>query len=500
MTLILGNRLILTFPTTTEKSKFKLKKMYLINCNLKKIHFLLSISLLSLYNCSALFNAPTSSQSSSLGEVTPYTKILKTLPEPKEKLVVAVYKFKDQTGQYKASENMANWSTAIPQGTTSILLKALEDSKWFTTIERENISDLLNERQIIKSTRQEYAALQNGAKPNSQNNVQVQPLPPLLFAGVIIQGGIISYDSNIMTGGAGARYFGIGASSQYRQDRISVYLRVVSTNNGKILKTVYTSKTILSQSLSGSFFRYVDPDRLLEAEIGITKNEPVHLAVKEAIEKAVYSLIIEGSKENLWEVNDKEKSVFEELVASHKTEEDINDGQRVDSRILEPRRGSIGINAALTSNMIKGDYVNAKAKIGYRFGIKFFMNERFNLEASFVDFYLENEGIFKRRFNNIDLNLEYIVMPNDKLTPYIFGGFGGIAPSNRFFNNVSLKANLGVGVEYLVANSLGLRAFGEYNFGFSDDWDGFVNGKRNDNLLRFGVSLNYYFGRKFNKN
>lgn len=500
MTLILGNRLILTFPTTTEKSKFKLKKMYLINCNLKKIHFLLSISLLSLYNCSALFNAPTSSQSSSLGEVTPYTKILKTLPEPKEKLVVAVYKFKDQTGQYKASENMANWSTAIPQGTTSILLKALEDSKWFTTIERENISDLLNERQIIKSTRQEYAALQNGAKPNSQNNVQVQPLPPLLFAGVIIQGGIISYDSNIMTGGAGARYFGIGASSQYRQDRISVYLRVVSTNNGKILKTVYTSKTILSQSLSGSFFRYVDPDRLLEAEIGITKNEPVHLAVKEAIEKAVYSLIIEGSKENLWEVNDKEKSVFEELVASHKTEEDINDGQRVDSRILEPRRGSIGINAGLTSNMIKGDYVNAKAKIGYRFGIKFFMNERFNLEASFVDFYLENEGIFKRRFNNIDLNLEYIVMPNDKLTPYIFGGFGGIAPSNRFFNKVSLKANLGVGVEYLVANSLGLRAFGEYNFGFSDDWDGFVNGKRNDNLLRFGVSLNYYFGRKFNKN
>jgi len=472
--------------------------MYLIKCNLKKIHFLLSISLLSLYNCTALFNAPTSSQSSSLGEVTPYTKLLKTLPEPKEKLVVAVYKFKDQTGQYKPSENMANWSTAIPQGTTSILLKALEDSKWFTTIERENISDLLNERQIIKSTRQEYAALQNGA--NSKNNTQVQALPPLLFAGVIIQGGIISYDSNIMTGGAGARYFGIGASSQYRQDRISVYLRVVSTNNGKILKTVYTSKTILSQSLSGSFFRYVDPERLLEAEIGITKNEPVHLAVKEAIEKAVYSLILEGSKENLWEPNDKDKSVFDDLVAGHKTEEDINEGQRVDNRILEPRRGSVGINAGLTSNIIKGDYINAKAKIGYRFGIKFFMNERFNLEASFVDFYLENEGIFRRRFNNIDLNLEYVVMPNDKFTPFAYAGLGAIAPSNRFFNNLALKANTGVGVEYLVSNSLGLRAFGEYNFGFSDDWDGLISGKRNDNLLRFGVSLNYYFGRKFNKN
>lgn len=474
--------------------------MYLIKCNLKKIHFLLSISLLSLYNCSALFNAPTSSQSSTLGEVTPYTKLLKTLPDPKEKLVVAVYKFKDQTGQYKASENMANWSTAIPQGTTSILLKALEDSKWFTTIERENISDLLNERQIIKSTRQEYAALQNPATPNQKNNTQPQPLPPLLFAGVIIEGGIISYDSNIMTGGAGARYFGIGASSQYRQDRISVYLRVVSTNNGKILKTVYTSKTILSQSLNGSFFRYVDPERLLEAEIGITKNEPVHLAVKEAIEKAVYSLIIEGSKENLWEASDNEKSVFEDIVLSYKTEEEINEGQRVDSRILEPRRGLIGINAGITSNTIKGDYVNAKAKVGYRFGIKFFMSEKFNLDASFMDFYLENEGIFRRRFNNVDLNLEYIIMPNDKFTPYVYAGVGAIAPSNKFFNNVALKANLGAGVEYMLTNSVGLRAFGEYNFGFTDDWDGFISGKRNDNLLRFGASLNYYFGRKLNKN
>lgn len=277
--------------------------MYFFNCNLKKVHFLLLIVIVFTHSCSALIKAPTGYQSSTLGEVTPYTKLLKTLPEPKEKTVVAVYKFKDQTGQYKASDNNANWSTAIPQGTTSILLKALEDSKWFTTIERENISDLLNERQIIKSTRQEYAALQT--PPDSGQKPSVTPLPPLLFAGIIIEGGIVSYDTNIMTGGAGARYFGVGASTQYRQDRISVYLRAVSTNNGKILKTIYTSKTILSQSLNGSFFRYVDPERLLEAEIGITKNEPVHLAVKEAIEKAVYSLVIEGAKDKLWETNNR---------------------------------------------------------------------------------------------------------------------------------------------------------------------------------------------------
>lgn len=472
--------------------------MYSFNCNLKKIHFLLSIPLLLFYNCSALFNAPTSSQSSTLGEVTPYTRLLKSLPEPKEKLVVAVYKFKDQTGQYKASENNANWSTAIPQGTTSILLKALEDSKWFTTIERENISDLLNERQIIKSTRQEYAAIQNTATPTQKTNAV--PLPPLLFAGVIIEGGIISYDTNIVTGGAGARYFGIGASTQYRQDRISVYLRAVSTNNGKILKTVYTSKTILSQSLSGSFFRYVDPERLLEAEIGITKNEPVHLAVKEAIEKAVYSLIIEGSKESLWEPNDKEKSVFSDLVDTYKTEEEINDSMRLDSRLLEERRAKFGVHAGMTVNTLKGDYVNAKAKYGPRFGIKYFFNDKFNIDASVSKFYVENEGIYKRNFTSTDLNLEYVIMPKDNFSPFIYAGVGFIGPSYSYFNTMEVKANAGAGIEYLPIKTIGIRAFGEYNFGFNDDWDQFVNGKRNDNLLRFGVSLNYYFGGKFNKN
>ena len=106
-----------------------------------------------------------------------------------------------------------SFSTAIPQGITSILIKALEDSDWFIPIERENVANLLNERQIIRTTKQEYT--QNNNKNN--NN---QQLPPLLFAGVLLEGGVISYDTNVLTGGLGARYFGIGASTQYRQDRI----------------------------------------------------------------------------------------------------------------------------------------------------------------------------------------------------------------------------------------------------------------------------------------
>ena len=171
--------------------------------NLLKLAFL--TPLLLLFQHCTLFNLPTNSEKSTLGEITPYTPEIKNLPAPKEKIVVGVYKFRDQTGQYKAAENGASWSTAIPQGTTTILLKALEDSRWFTPIERENIGNLLNERQIIRSTRKEYSG--NDATESSM-------LPPLLFAGVILEGGVISYDTNVMTGGIGARYFGLGAGAQ----------------------------------------------------------------------------------------------------------------------------------------------------------------------------------------------------------------------------------------------------------------------------------------------
>lgn len=462
-----------------------------------KKHFIIwAVIFAALQSCSALFNPPTSKINSTLGETTPYTKIIQNLPPPKEKIVLAVYKFKDQTGQYKPSENGNNWSTAIPQGTTSILIKALEDSKWFIPIERENISDVLNERQIIRTTRQEYSAnnkLDKAEDNKTATNAAPASLPPLLYAGIILEGGIISYDTNLMTGGIGARYFGIGGSSQYRQDNVTVYLRAVSTLNGRILKTVYTSKTLLFQSVSGNFFRYVDIEKLLEAEVGVTKNEPVQLAVKEAIEKSVYSLILEGVKDNIWEVNADNKEKINELLISYEKEKEINDNHRIDNRILEQRRGKIGVGISVEANTIKGDYANAVIKIGGKISAKYFINDHFNLELNFSQFYLENTAIFKRKFNSTDLNLEYILMPKDRFSPYLYGGLGYLGYNYSYLNNLKPKAQAGAGLEFLVTNKIGLRVYGQYDFGFNDDWDKFVGGKRNDNILKFGFGLNYYF-------
>ncbi|MGI6457405.1 MAG: CsgG/HfaB family protein [bacterium] len=219
-------------------------------------------------------------------------KELTSLPEPAQPVYVSVYRFKDQTGQYKANPNATSFSTAVTQGGTSMLIKALEDSGWFIPVEREGLPDLMNERKIIRSTR-----------------VQVgdnTPLPPLLFGGIILEGGIISYDTNVVTGGFGARYFGLGGSAQARRDHVTIYLRAVSVQTGQILKSVSTSKSILSREVDFGVYRFVRVQRLLEAETGFSTNEPPSMCVLEAIERAVYDLIIEGLQDGLWELQNPE--------------------------------------------------------------------------------------------------------------------------------------------------------------------------------------------------
>ena len=172
---------------------------------------ILSGLLSGLTGCTAFFHQPTQPRRARLGEETPTTVSLRQLPLAKEKVVAAVYKFRDLTGQYKQTETGTGFSTAVTQGTTNILLKALEESGWFIAIERENVSNLLNERKIVRSSVAQFKEGEN--------------LPPLLFAGIILEGGVVSYDANIITGGGGVQYFGAGA------------LNAVSSGSGNGLPT-----------------------------------------------------------------------------------------------------------------------------------------------------------------------------------------------------------------------------------------------------------------------
>ena len=258
--------------------------------------FLLTLITAIFFNCSSSVQSLGTNRAT-LGYTSAIHKDLLALPKPKEKIVIAVYKFRDQTGQYKAAASGYTWSTAVTQGATSMVLKALEDSGWFVTVEREGISNLLNERKIIRSTRENYT---------DGNGQALPPLPPLLYAGVTMEGGIISYETNYVTGGFGAKYFGLGGSTEFRKDMVTIYLRTVATKSGRILNTVNTTKTILSKAVDLNLYRFVREKRLLEMEAGITTNEPPNMCVLEAIEKAVFSLIVEGILASNWELENPE--------------------------------------------------------------------------------------------------------------------------------------------------------------------------------------------------
>ena len=232
-----------------------------------------------------------------------YIELL-NLPPAKERPVVAVYNFLDKTGQRKSVDNIASFSTAVTQGGVEMVIDALKTAgggTWFRVVERNGIDALVRERQIIRSARQDYAR---------STGEEVEDVQPLLFAGILIEGGVIGYDTNLMTGGRGARTLGIGYTKQYRQDAVTVSMRAVSVLTGEVLLNVQTRKTILSYGEGGDIFRFIEQGtQLVEYEDGVGNNESVTYATRTAIEAAVLELIYQGHDRGFWvieEVNENE--------------------------------------------------------------------------------------------------------------------------------------------------------------------------------------------------
>ncbi|MEH6734528.1 MAG: CsgG/HfaB family protein [Shewanella sp.] len=249
---------------------------------------LLSLFILSLSGCSSIkseFDGIEATTSLMPKGETYYDLV--SLPSPQGSMVAAVYDFRDQTGQYKPIPS-SNFSTAVPQSGTAFLAQALNDSAWFVPVEREGLQNLLTERKIVR------AGL----------NGDASKLPQLNSAQILMEGGIVAYDTNIKTGGAGARYLGIGVSGQYRVDSITVNLRAVDIRTGRLLSSVTTTKAVISKEITAGVFKFIDAQELLESEAGYTSNEPVSLCIAAAIESAVVHMIADGIWKRAWNLLD----------------------------------------------------------------------------------------------------------------------------------------------------------------------------------------------------
>jgi len=218
---------------------------------------------------------------------------LTELPPAKIKPIIAVYpnSFQDLTGQRKSNSSFALFSTAVTQAPEALLIRALKhaaNGNFFRVVERVGLENLTKERQLIRSTRE-----------NFDEELKLQPL---LFAGLIIQGGVISYDTNVESGGIGARYLGVGNSKQYREDVVTISLRLVSVSTGEILIETTISKNILSTSVSQDIFKFYEQGtELVEIEGGVAENEVGSIALQKAIETGVFNLIEIGIKRGYWE-------------------------------------------------------------------------------------------------------------------------------------------------------------------------------------------------------
>ena len=226
-------------------------------------------------------------------------------------LPVAVYGFRDLTGQRKSQPLIASLSSAVTQGAENYLIKALQDvgdARWFTVLERVGLENLIKERQMIRQMREQYQGR------------DAKLLPPMMFAGIIMEGGIVGYDSNTLTGGSGVRIFGIGASTQYQSDTVTVTLRTVSVSTGEILTTVTVTKTVLSYMDKLTLLRFVDDGtqygagaNALEGELGGSINESINKAIDIAVQAAVVNTINEGARKGHWSFKQERKN---ELVQS----------------------------------------------------------------------------------------------------------------------------------------------------------------------------------------
>jgi curli production assembly/transport component CsgG len=408
---------------------------------------------------------------------TPASDRLAGLPPPREKVVVAVYRFRDQTGQYKATDAFSTFSTAVTQGGTAILMRALAASGWFTPIEREGLSNLLNERQIIQSTR-------------SQHDGEGAPgLRPLLYAGVLLEGGVVGYDTNVITGGAGVRYFGAGASAQVRQDQVTVSLRAVSTQTGRVLATVTATKTILSQKVDAGVFRFVDVERLLEAEAGYSFNEPPVLAVTEAIEEAVLGLVAEGVRDGLWQAED--GATFGAVLRDY--DEAVASAARRDvfGRLHDPEPPRFGLGLTGGVQRVQGNFRDPLAEPSFGLVARWHATPRLGLGLHVATGTLAVEDGFAYSHVGGDVHALYTLLPGRPLSPFVEVGAGlllqdsGGAVERDLFPTLAARA----GIEWRPVPAIGLHLAMGNDYALIDGIDGVRGGRGHDSVwtLRAGL-------------
>lgn len=420
----------------------------------------------------------------------PQTHVV-TLPPASVKILVAVPKFRHSPTNYALNRDDQVKATASPADApdyTNVLLASLKESGWFLPVEHESIASLLNER-----PKKETASLQSAAIPS--------PSPELF-----IEGGVLSHSTEVIADGQASRYFGNGGAGQYQQDRVTVYLRAVSTRSGRILTTIYSPATLLSQEMGGGSFRFVSLKEPYRGEAGQTTTEPAQLAVIGAIRQAVRGLIIEGVRDGLW--RPESSTAMNSLINVYEREKTIVN--ETDVSDVAPEKGPLGLRPRIKAPFIsihpyagsiryKGDYTNEETRTTYGIAVDMYITPVIGIQVNAATGTLASQDAFSVNLTSLEANVVLRLLPNQRFTPLVYAGVGSVSRSSSMpfplYGAKYGQVQAGLGLQYSFSRIVGLRTSISYSQPFTDGLDGQVLGNYRDYYTRATIGLVFHLGR-----
>ncbi|WP_299336080.1 Curli production assembly/transport component CsgG [uncultured Psychroserpens sp.] len=155
-------------------------------------------------------------------------------------------------------------------------------------------------------------------------------------------------------------------------------------------------------------------------------------------------------------------------------------------------RGTNAFDVAIGTSVINGDFVDPMFEIYSHFGYKRHLTPHLAIDFGYHKFNLAYIDIYNEGFMSFDLNMELLLIPHERFSPFIFGGAGYNASNH--FKETAAKVQGGIGLECVVSNKLSLKIYTDYNYVSSDTLDGLEAGASDDTYFRIAFGTNFYFG------
>ena len=137
-------------------------------------------------------------------------------------------------------------------------------------------------------------------------------------------------------------------------------------------------------------------------------------------------------------------------------------------------RGTNVFDLGLGVSTIFGDYKDSNFGFYYRAGYKRSISPSLYIGVTANGYNLaftetEESSEMDLSLLSVDFNLEYLFIPTEYFSPFIYGGLGMNMNTDSDNDTNTMKAQVGFGFEVLIVDKVAFKVFYEYNYSFDDE-------------------------------